>query len=230
MIFPLTSGIAPRKGEAMHHKALIFDCDGTLMDSLGNALESFHYALEQMGEPRSTPEITRHFRLAADRILLNLLRDEDRARQAYQHYKEHQTLLAPQTKIYPGVMELLERAHQAAVPMGVVTGRHRQDLEILLKPHDLLPYFTVIVTDNELSEPKPSPEGLLKALAQFGLPGPQAFYIGDSLSDMQAAHAAGIKSVAALWDSKVERQKLVDIKPYGLAEQPDDVWTLFQSF
>jgi HAD superfamily hydrolase (TIGR01549 family) len=208
--------------------ALIFDCDGTLMDSLGNALASFHFALEQLGKPRSTPEITRYFRVSADRILMQLLNDETLAQKAYQIYKEHQARLAPQTRIYPGVIQLLELAHQASIPMGIVTGRHRQDLEILLQPHGLLRYFHVIVTDNELSEPKPSPEGLLKALAQFGLPASQAFYIGDSLSDIHAAHAAGVRAVAALWDRKVERQRLLDAKPYWAAEHPDEIWNAFQ--
>ncbi len=211
-------------------QALIFDCDGTLMDSLGNALASFHYALEQMGEPRSTPEITRYFRLAADRILLNLLADETRAQRAYQIYKDHQASLAPGTRIFPGVASLLDRLQQAAIPMGIVTGRHRQDLEILLKPHDLLRYFSVIVTDNELSEPKPSPEGLLKALKAFGIPAAVAFYIGDSCSDMQAAHAAGVKPVAALWDPRAEREKLLEVKPFWALEHPDELWQAFQKY
>ncbi len=213
----------------MQH-ALIFDCDGTLMDSLGHALASFHYALEQMGELRSTPEITRYFRLAADRILLKLMGDETRAQRAYQIYKDHQASLAPGTRIFPGVASLLDRLQQAAIPMGIVTGRHRQDLEILLKPHDLLRYFSVIVTDNELSEPKPSPEGLLKALKAFGIPAAAAFYIGDSCSDMQAAHAAGVKPVAALWDPKAEREKLLEVKPFWAPEHPDELWQAFQKY
>jgi HAD superfamily hydrolase (TIGR01549 family) len=212
----------------MNTKALIFDCDGTLMDSLGNALESFHYALDRLGEPRSTPDVVRYFGVSADRILFQLLGDAARAQTAYDFYKEHQTRLAPSTLVYPGVVSLLEKARKASVPLAVVTGRHRQDLEILLKPHGLLPYFSVIVTDNELAAPKPSPEGLLKALHQLGLKdASQSFYIGDSLTDMQAAKAAGVKPVAALWDPKVERQKLLNALPYALAEHPDDVWTSF---
>lgn len=211
----------------MNGKALIFDCDGTLMDSLGKALESFHYALDRMGETRSTPEIIRYFGMSADRILLQVLGDAQRADRAYTLYKEHQTELAPGTLVYPGVVPLLERARKASVPMAVVTGRHRQDLEILLKPHGLLDYFPVIVTDNELSAPKPAPEGLLKALALLGTQASQSFYIGDSRTDIEAAHAAGMKSVAALWDAKVDREKLLRAKPHALAEHPDDVWTTF---
>jgi HAD superfamily hydrolase (TIGR01549 family) len=218
----------PQKGGSMKAKALIFDCDGTLMDSLGQALESFHYALDRLGEPRSTPDVIRYFGVSADRILLNLLGDAARAQKAYELYKEHQTRLAPGTLVYPGVSSLLEKARKASVPMGLVTGRHRQDLEILLQPHGLLSYFSVIVTDNELAQPKPSPEGLLKALHQLGLnDASRSFYIGDSLTDMQAAHAAGVKPIAALWDSKVDRQKLLTAEPYALAEHPDDVWSSF---
>ncbi|HET9238677.1 MAG TPA: HAD family hydrolase [Oligoflexus sp.] len=214
----------------MNAKALIFDCDGTLTDSLGQALESFHYALDRLGEPRSTPDVIRYFGVSADRILFNLLGDAARAQKAYEFYKEQQTRLAPGTLVYPGVTALLEKARKASVPMAVVTGRHRQDLEILLQPLGLLDFFSVIVTDNELAEPKPSPEGLFKALQLLGLKdGSQSFYIGDSLTDMQAAHAAGMKPIAALWDSKVAREKLLNAQPYALAEHPDDVWTTFMA-
>jgi HAD superfamily hydrolase (TIGR01509 family) len=228
MISPFLSGNTPQKGGSMNAKALIFDCDGTLMDSLGQALESFHYALDRLGEPRSTPDVIRYFGVSADRILFNLLGDATRAQKAYDLYKEHQTHLAPGTLVYPGVISLLDKARKASVPMAVVTGRHRQDLEILLKPHGLLNYFSVIVTDNELTQPKPSPEGLLKALHQLGLKdASRSFYVGDSQTDMQAAHAAGIRPIAALWDSKVERQKLLNAQPYASAEHPNDVWTTF---
>jgi phosphoglycolate phosphatase-like HAD superfamily hydrolase len=58
----------------MNTKALIFDCDGTLMDSLAETLESFHYALDRLGEPRSTPDVVHHFCVSADRILFEFIR------------------------------------------------------------------------------------------------------------------------------------------------------------
>jgi HAD superfamily hydrolase (TIGR01549 family) len=210
----------------MTPRALIFDCDGTLMDSLGNAVESFHYALERMGEPRSTPDILRYFGVSADRILLNLLQDEARAAQAYEFYRKHQTELAPRTQVYPGIPSLLQRADEAGIPLGIVTGRHRLDLDILLQPHGLLRYFQVIVTDNELAQPKPSPEGLLRALSALRVAAPQSFYIGDSPTDIQAAQAAGVMAVAALWDNKVERQKLLNAKPHYTVQHPDEIWDL----
>jgi HAD superfamily hydrolase (TIGR01549 family) len=215
----------------MKNHALIFDCDGTLMDSLEAAVESYHYALQQMGEkPRTTAEIKAHFGLAADRVLLHLLGDGTRAREAYIYYKEYQKQVAPRTQVFPGIRELLDQAHAAEVPLGIVTGRHREDLNILLEPHALLDDFQVIVTDDELGSPKPDPEGLLRAAFQLGIPPPQVCYVGDSPSDIRAARGAGTMAVAALWNPDVDRSLMAETEPDVLAERPDEVWRAFRRF
>jgi phosphoglycolate phosphatase-like HAD superfamily hydrolase len=133
----------------MNQAALVFDCDGTLMDSLDHAMESFHYALLKMGADQyPSQEILKYFGVAADRILVQILGDEKRGLEAYEHYQARQRELAPQTLVFPGIRELLMEARSHGVRMGIVTGRHAIDLEILLRPHGLLHFFSCLVTDD----------------------------------------------------------------------------------
>jgi HAD superfamily hydrolase (TIGR01549 family) len=215
----------------MNSHGVVFDCDGTLIDSLGQAFASFNYALEKVGHPARTPEeIKRYFGASADRILLNLLGDESLSLKAFEHYMAHQLESAKQTRLHGGIRELLDRLKKAQVPMAVVTGRHARDLEIVLRPHQLGGYFAAMIADSHLPKPKPAPDGILKAAHVLGLAPRRILYVGDSPLDIQAAHAAGSVAVAALWDAMARREEMLRHRPEYLARTPDQVWTFFQEF
>src|ERR1700733_5986304 len=98
------------RGSEMKIRGVIFDCDGTLVDSLGQALASFNYALDAIGEGgRTIEEIKRYFGTAADRIFFNLLGDEKKAQAAFEHYLIYQAELAKTTKLHSGIRELLDQ-------------------------------------------------------------------------------------------------------------------------
>lgn len=212
----------------MREAGIIFDCDGTLVDSLTQALESFNYALDRLGEPPRSPEvIKRYFGAAADRILLGVLGDEEKAHRAFEYYLDHQSELAKTTRLHEGVIELLDALAEDEVPMGIVTGRHARDLDVLLKPHSLASYFQVLVADSELPRSKPAPDGILQAAKVMGLRPDRTFYVGDSHTDMQASHNAGSIPVAALWDQLAKREELKREKPAFFASRPMDVRVFF---
>lgn len=213
----------------MKNYGIIFDCDGTLTDSLGQALDSFNFALEQVGElPRSPEEIKRYFGAGADRILSRILADEEKGLVAFQHYVDHQTELAAQTHLHPGIRELLDHLAGQEVPMAVVTGRHAQDLEVVLKPHNLNDYFVTLVADSHAPQSKPAPDGVLMAAQRMGLAPANTFYVGDAVYDIQAAHAAGSVAVAALWDTLAKPDELRAQNPAFVASVPMDVWSFFE--
>lgn len=208
---------------------IIFDCDGTLVNSVAKAFESFHYALAQMGEgPRSSAMIERYFGAGADRILTRILGDEQRGLEAFKHYINHQSELANQTELHQGIRELLDVLAQADVPLAVVTGRHARDLEVLLAPHKLSDYFVTLVADNHIPHSKPAPDGVLMAAQRMGLAPEKTFYVGDAVYDIKAAHAAGSVAVAALWDSLARPQELMAERPDYVARSPDEVWIHFK--
>lgn len=200
---------------------ILFDCDGTLLDSLGNAFESFDYAFDQIGEPRHKPEnIKKFFGSSADRIFINLMSDSQQALKAFEFYLDHQAELAKTTKLHHGIEELLESLLSKNIPMGIVTGRHARDLENVLKPHDISALFKSIVADSHVSHSKPAPDGILMALSKMGIDPSNSYYIGDSPTDMQAAQNAKSKSVAALWDKTVDKDEMDKVNPDFLINHP----------
>lgn len=213
----------------MKNYGLIFDCDGTLVDSLGHAFESFNYALAKVGEaPRTETEIKRFFGAAADRILARLVGDEEKGLRAFEFYVDHQSELAGQMKLHDGVRDLLEKLAEEKVPMAVVTGRHSRDLEVVLRPHKISHYFVTLITDNHLPFSKPAPDGILLAAHRMNLAPRDVCYVGDSTMDLEAAHRAGSTAIAALWDQMVKPDEMRAEHPRFLANTPADVWIAYQ--
>ena len=217
--------------ETMGRLGIIFDCDGTLADSLDNALISFQYALAQIGErPRTQEEIYQHFGISADKLLIEICGNEARGLEAFVHFLDNQRVLAQSTCLHTGIQEMMQALEYLNIPLGLVTGRHASDLRILLEPHGLIPYFQIMVADNEVLKPKPDPEGILKAANFMGMSASRTIYIGDSPSDIQAAHAAGAGSVAVLWDAHADEQLLRAQQPHYVIHHPSELIGVFQDF
>lgn len=204
---------------------VIFDCDGTLVNSLNVVMDSYNYALEMIGEPYREPdEIKKFFGAGADRIFLQLLGDEKKALKAFDYYFDHQSKLVHTMHIFPGIAKLLDNLKAAGIPMGIVTGRHSKDLDAICTHHKLSEYFKSMICDNHLPKSKPAPDGILMAASQMNLAPQDTFYIGDSIMDMVAAHAAGSKPIAALWDSWSKIEDMKKELPVLLAHDPNDIW------
>lgn len=213
----------------MSKYGLVFDCDGTLVDSLGAALDSFNYALKAIGEkPRTVEEIKKYFGAGADRIFISLLGDKEKGLAAFEAYVDHQSELALQMKLHNGILDLLKTAAAAGIPMGVVTGRHARDMDVVLRPHKIHDYFKVLIADSHLPHSKPAPDGILMAADRMGLEPQNVCYIGDSIVDIQAAKAAGAKGVAALWDVLAKEEAMRAAGADCLARTPNDVWQYFR--
>lgn len=212
--------------------AIIFDCDGTITDSLDHALTSFHYAVRRMDAHHITTEdIHQYFGIAADKILLQLMnQDPVKAQVAFEHFLDHQRSLASQTKLFKGIPELLSTLKNRQIPLGLVTGRHARDLNIMLDVHQLQAHFSIMVTDDQVSAPKPNPEGILKAASHLGILPQNTLYIGDSPVDVEAAHRAGATSIAVVWDPHANRQALAKKQPHFTINDPSEILIIFDQF
>lgn len=205
--------------------AVIFDCDGTLARSLDLGMGSYDYALEKIGAaPRAPDDIKQYFGASADRIFLKLLGDEELALRAFEHYFDHQSQEIHKVQLHEGIIELLENLKEAHVPMGVVTGRHERDLELILGKHRLHGYFKTLVCDNHLPHSKPAPDGILLAAKNLGVDVKRSYYAGDSTMDLLAANAAGAKGIAALWDRWSKEDEMKQHDPALLARTPRQIW------
>lgn len=191
----------------MSLRLVVFDVDGTLVDSQGSIVTAMTASFEALGLP--VPEraaILSIVGLSLDHAMLRLAPDqaaETRARlvEGYKEaYHAHRLKLgAAHSPLYPGIAEVL--AHLAAQPetlMGVATGKSRRGLDALIEGHGLERYFvTRQVADDHPS--KPHPAMLLTALDEAGVDADGAVMVGDTSYDMDMARAAGVPGLGVSW-------------------------------
>lgn len=214
--------------------AILFDVDGTLVDTYRLYLESYRRALAPfLGRAPSDDEILARNPSSERRFLEEWIGAEQAAEchaSLCRHYEELHGALAE--GLYDGVREMLAHLRSAGLPLGVVTGKGRRAWEVTQRTLDLGD-FAVVVTDGEMDEPKPHPGGLLTALDALGTAAESAVYIGDSVSDLRAGRAAGMRVGAALWPKTApgERdlflEQIRELLPDWSLERPADVSRAF---
>lgn len=210
-------------------KGIVFDMDGTLIDSLASTFSAFHHAFKAVGaRPHSRAEIARYFGRGEDQMLKALLGPEQGAR-AYEALKDFTSQNLNEVILHEGISALLDQLHTERVPISIFTGRSWATTESILKHHGILDRFITVVADDHVSSPKPSPEGLLLALTRMKLAPEQILFVGDSHFDMQAARACGAPGVAATWDGLADEEKLKMFEPKHWAKHPSDVWKIWKA-
>jgi len=179
---------------------VLFDLDGTLIDTWHLYIESYRRTLEPyLGRPLSEPDIVA-LQPSSERHLFQRLVDEVHLTTYLEKFLAHYRSLhdALFEGPYPGVVEMLEGLREGNYLLGIVTGKSRGAWHITSARSDL-GSFDVVVTEDDIRNPKPSPEGLLTALEALKISPSQALYVGDSLLDLEAARRAHVAFGAALW-------------------------------
>jgi HAD superfamily hydrolase (TIGR01509 family) len=212
----------------MANLGIVFDLDGTLVDSLSFTLEAFNYGIVSQGGKALPPtEIMKFFGPGEGDIFSAILGEAKSvpAYLAYQRFVDDHLMKMP---LHAGVPELLEQLKSAGVPIAIFTGRSWPTTEAILKHQRLLDRFVTIVASDHVNMPKPSPEGLHLALSRMKLRPSEALFVGDSHFDMQAARAAGSRGVAALWDLLADRKSLEKQSPHHWAKSPDEIFEIYR--
>lgn len=218
-------------------RLVIFDVDGTLVDSQADILGAMHLAFSAEG--LAVPEreaILGVVGLSLDVLMPHLAPEADSTTQArlVQGYKDaYMTLRADQggkvsSPFYPGAREALEALN--AVPdvlLGVATGKSRRGLDKLIEAHDLKGLFvTQQVADTHPS--KPNPSMLLQALSETGVDAAHAVMVGDTSFDMEMAKAAGITGIGVGWGyhpvTQLDAARHIIHNFDGLAPLLDTIW------
>lgn len=181
-------------------KCILFDLDGTLVDSLAVTFNGFNHVFQKFGGKVLTPvEIMAHFGPGEQEIFGKILGAEnaDLAQAEYFSYTRSRLREAP---LFPGISAVLTECQTRALSIGIVTGRGRVSTDFILDHHGIRDHFSCVITHDDLSSSKPSPEGILKALEILDIQPEEALYLGDMWMDVRAAKQAGCKAISAGWD------------------------------
>ena len=182
-------------------RALIFDLDGTLIDSKRDLIHSVNAMLGEMGRARLDEEtISGYIGHGAPLLVSRALGSaakEDELRRALQfflaYYEEHKL---DTTCAYPGIPDALAELSRKKVPMAVLTNKPVKISVRILGSLGLASYFRVIYGGNSFETKKPDPLGANKILSQFGAPPRETMIVGDSEVDVQTARNAGTIAAA----------------------------------
>ncbi|MBI3603430.1 MAG: HAD family hydrolase [Nitrospirae bacterium] len=185
-------------------RCVLFDLDGTLINTWHLYMESFRLTLEPVFGRRLTDQEILDLHPHAERRLLLRLVKETEFTSAFDRFLTHYSSLHDKLfgGPYDGVLDMLQQLHGQGYLLGLVTGKSREAWRITaarMEVQGFEQFFDVVLTDDDVQIPKPNPEGILAALDALEVEPAQAFYLGDSQLDAQAAAEAGLPFGAALW-------------------------------
>ncbi|MGE0351745.1 MAG: HAD-IA family hydrolase [Gemmatimonadales bacterium] len=206
---------------------LLFDLDGTLIDSIRLIIESYHHTLSAHGLPAQTDEIWLRGIGTPLRNQLGPFCTESVTIETliatYREYNilHHDGLVKP----YPGVVTMIRAVRARGLRTGLVTSKNRAGALRGLRLAGIEDAFDTLVCADEVENPKPHPEPVLKALTHLQSRPETAVFIGDSVHDMESGRAAGVRTAAVLW-GPFRREHLSETRPAWWLERPEDVLDL----
>lgn len=205
---------------------ILFDMDGTLVDTISLILRAFHETFRLHGLPD-----------VPDRELLALIGeplyvqmagfDSDHVDQLCATYQaQYEKFHDAMAREFPGVKDVLHELSRRGYKLGVVTSKRRATARPGLAHFGLDRFFEVIMTANDTTRHKPDPEPVLAAMEALGCSDGQTAYVGDSTYDVDCANAAGVLSVAVLW-GPFSREVLDSHSPDVTLRSPRELLELF---
>lgn len=213
-------------------KAIIFDLDGTLVDSRESILSSIRFGLEKIGHKNISFDETKAVQqdlattltVTGEKLGIHFSDDDKKA--FIHHYREHHSLDPVATmKLYDDVPEVLDhlRSHFS---IGIATTKHTVQAKHVLKALKIDEYFEHIQGTDPGMRYKPAPDILLVTMKELCLTGMPAAYVGDSAHDMEAAKAAGMKAIGAAYGfAGADHLKAAD--PHHMLEAVRELSSLF---
>lgn len=183
-------------------RLVVFDWDGTLMDSVGRIVASMRAAAQELNLPVPSEEAVRDIiGLSLQPALNRLFADSPHWHQplvqAYRrHFLGNSTI--PDCPLFPQSRQLLQALRAQGLLLAIATGKSRNALNRILQTEALTESFVTSRCADE-SESKPAPTMLLEILDELHLPASAVWMVGDSVHDMQMAKAAGVSALGVTW-------------------------------
>ena len=208
-------------------KAVLFDLDGTLLDTNELIYKSFDYTFKEgLGLMLSKDEITSYFGQPLPYTFEMFTKDEEKIENLIHMYREyneklHDNMCFP----FKGVLELLEGLKNKNIKLAIVTSKRevlaRRGMEIA----DIIKYMDVIVTPEYTKKHKPSSEPALYACEKLGVDPKDALMVGDSHFDLLCGKEAGCKTCGVKYTA-LNLKRLEEVKPDYLVDSPEEILNL----
>jgi phosphoglycolate phosphatase len=204
---------------------VVFDWDGTLMDSTAIIVASLQAACADVGLPVPSDERSHHIiGLGLYDAMAHVLPgvSPDVYPQVVERYGHHFRTHEPQSPLFAGAEQMLQELHGAGHRLAIATGKSRRGLERALEKTGLGPLFHATRCGEE-SASKPAPGMLLDLMRMMGITPDKTVMIGDTTHDLQMAANAGVRGIAVTYGAH-PRDQLLALQPLVCLDQPQDLW------
>ena len=182
-------------------KAIVFDFDLTLADSIEGFVDAYGHAARELGLPEPTREnLSRMIGTPLPLAIAQLFVDHDFDAEEYirlYQARSDETMIG-KTVMLEGAVDALHKLGEAGIKLGIVSQKMRHRVARVLQREGLLPIFNVVLGGDDVPDFKPDPRGLLTAIERLEATPDTSLYCGDTVIDAQAANNAGARFVAVL--------------------------------
>lgn len=210
----------------MKMQTVIFDLDGTLLNTLEDLTDSVNLALQAQGFPPRTLEEVRSFVGNGVKKLISRAVPQgtspevvERCFESFRNY--YGQGMENKTKPYDGILPLLESLKNQEISMAVVSNKYDPAVKHLCQKY-FPGLIQVAIGESEETPKKPAPDGIYAALSQLNRPIETAFYVGDSEVDVETAKNAGMKCIAVTWGFR-DRKTLEKAGADIILDRPEDI-------
>ncbi|WP_429967025.1 HAD family hydrolase [Enterococcus sp. AZ173] len=208
-------------------ECVIFDLDGTLLDSRECSIKATKAAFTEMGLKVPSEVVIEHYMgIPIEESFFKMSEqplDQETATELIRIFRTYyQTYEESTLNVFPEIPHVLEILMKRKVPCFVVSSKKTAVVKRNLAAQSLVAFFEEIIGSDAVSHYKPHPEGIDKVVTHYQFDPSRTIMVGDAIFDIQMGKAAGVKTIAVTWGSH-DAKKLSAEKPDALAEVPQDI-------
>lgn len=224
--------ILKKEENVMRYKNVIFDLDGTLLNTIDDLTDSVNYVMKQFGFNQYTTDTIEGFlgngihRLMESAVPEGV--ENDRFQEAFDMFKDYYTRnCLIKTAPYDGIIQLLSDLKEMGCSLAIVSNKNEQAVLRLFKIF-FDKYADMAVGQTENSKKKPNPESLFYVMDKLGASKKDTLYVGDSEVDKETADNAGVDCALVSWGFR-KRDFLLELKPEYMADSPYQLGELLKN-
>jgi pyrophosphatase PpaX len=210
----------------MRFPVVLFDLDGTIVDSGWMILASYRHATETI-LGRQIPDDVLMARVGAGHLEEQMREfDPDKAMELAQAYRDFYAPLHSELEAFPGMLELLERLDGEGRQIGIVSAKRGDIVQLAFDALGFGELMDVVVGSDEAPRGKPHPDQILVALDRLDADPDATAYVGDAPFDIAAAKAAGVHAIGVTWGGIHTRERMEAEGPEAVVDTADELYAV----
>jgi phosphoglycolate phosphatase len=209
-------------------KALLFDLDGTLVDTAPDFITAVEKQLKIRGGQLLDGDIVRtsvtHGSIGIIESVYDIKQDDPQFESLKEEFLElYLGNIAEKSQLFDGLQSVLDNCKKHSIPWGIVTNKPLKYTQPLLEALGMGQQSATTICPDHVAQPKPDPEGLLLACSEINLAPEDCIYVGDHIRDIQAGKSAGMRTLAAGWGYIEENENILEWQADWVIEDSADL-------